>query len=137
MDTNRRRRGEHWGSVLWILASICLNRFQQPEEVLAALELGKGELQFLRKYHRLEGVPVTEPGQTLDDTIVQAVERLQTRPALSGIDLVLYVHSFQVQTPGDYRLVQRVLRALRAGTCTVLWYIPNELCILDSRSSMA
>lgn len=83
---------------------------QQPEDVLAALELGKGELQFLRKYHHLEGVPVTDSGQMLDDTITQAVEHLQSRQSLAGIDLVLYVHSFQVQTPVDYRLVQRVLQ---------------------------
>ncbi len=84
-------------------------QIQQPEEVLAAMELGKGELQFLHKYHRLEGVPVTESDQMLDDTIAQAVERLQSRHSLSEIDLVLYVHSFQVQTPSDYRLGQRIL----------------------------
>ncbi|MBU5355985.1 3-oxoacyl-[acyl-carrier-protein] synthase III C-terminal domain-containing protein [Paenibacillus silvae] len=88
-------------------------QIQQPEEVLSALELGTGELQFLRKYHHLEGVPVTDSEQMLDDTIIYAVEQLQKGYPFSEIDLVLYVHSFQVQTPGDYRLMQRILSRLQ------------------------
>ncbi|RAW12175.1 MULTISPECIES: 3-oxoacyl-[acyl-carrier-protein] synthase III C-terminal domain-containing protein [Paenibacillus] len=109
-------------------------QIQQPEEVLAALELGTGELQFLRKCHHLEGIPVTDPGQMLDDTIAQAVERLQTRQSLAGIDLVLYVHSFQVQTPGDYRLVQRVLR--RFGMEQVPFYGISQMNCASSIAAL-
>jgi len=109
-------------------------QIQQPEEVLAALELGTGELQFLRKCHHLEGVPVTDSGQMLDDTIAQAVERLQTRQSLAGIDLVLYVHSFQVQTPGDYRLVQRVLR--RFGMEQVPFYGISQMNCASSIAAL-
>ncbi|WP_337034921.1 3-oxoacyl-[acyl-carrier-protein] synthase III C-terminal domain-containing protein [Paenibacillus illinoisensis] len=84
-------------------------QIQEPEEVLADLELGKGELQFLRKCHRLEGVPVADTTQLLDDTIALAVEPLEARHSFAEIDLVLYAHSFQVQVPGDYRLLQRIL----------------------------
>lgn len=109
-------------------------QIQQPEEVLAALELGTGELQFLRKCHHLEGVPVTDPSQMLDDTIALAVERLQTRQPLNGIDLVLYVHSFQVQTPGDYRLIQRVLQ--RFGMEQVPFYGISQMNCASSIAAL-
>lgn len=35
------------------------DQIEEPEVVLESLGLGKGELQLLRKYHRLNGVPVT------------------------------------------------------------------------------
>ncbi|MHA7580989.1 3-oxoacyl-[acyl-carrier-protein] synthase III C-terminal domain-containing protein [Paenibacillus vandeheii] len=109
-------------------------QIQQPEEVLAALELGTGELQFLRKCHHLEGVPVTDPSQMLDDTIALVVERLQTRQSLNGIDLVLYVHSFQVQTPGDYRLIQRVLQ--RFGMEQVPFYGISQMNCASSIAAL-
>ncbi|KLU58310.1 MULTISPECIES: ketoacyl-ACP synthase III family protein [Paenibacillus] len=85
------------------------DQIEEPEVILESLGLGKGELQLLRKYHRLNGVPVTPPGQHLDNSIVRAIGQLVDRQPLPAIDLVLYAHSAHVQAPGDYRPLQRAL----------------------------
>ncbi|MBE7683772.1 3-oxoacyl-[acyl-carrier-protein] synthase III C-terminal domain-containing protein [Paenibacillus sp. P13VS] len=86
------------------------DQIEEPEVILEKMGLGKGELQLLRKYHQLKGVPITDPNRFLDDSMIQAIRHLEDRHPLPAIDLVLYAHSAHVQAPGDYLPLQRALR---------------------------
>ncbi|GAK40307.1 hypothetical protein TCA2_2797 [Paenibacillus sp. TCA20] len=85
-------------------------RIESPADLLDGLGYSKGELQLLSKYHKLKGSPVWDTDQTLDDALIQCIQKLKEKQSLDEVDVVLYAHSAHVQVPGDYGLLHKVLR---------------------------